>query len=109
MLRDSGHYLNILSSDWSLSSTGLEVANGLTSWTNVVYYKIAHALGRGPGYSLVAVEPNGAQLARVLELVAQGDIRPVVDSARPIQEAAAAHAYLEQGKASGKVVLQVVP
>ena len=56
---------------------------------------------------MVAVEPNGAQLTRVLELVAQGDIRPVVDSTRPLQEAAAAHAYLEQGTAAGKVVLQV--
>ena len=57
--------------------------------------------------SNVRVEGGAADTDATLELVAQGDIRPVVDSTRPLQEAAAAHAYLEQGTAAGKVVLQV--
>jgi hypothetical protein len=32
-----GHYLNILSSDWSLSPLGAEVANGFTSWLNAAW------------------------------------------------------------------------
>jgi alcohol dehydrogenase len=102
-----GHYLNILSSDWSLSDSGAEVANGFTSWFNVVWYKIAHALGQGPAYNLIAVVPNGAQLSRVLQLVADGSIRPIIDSKYHLKSAAEAHAHLEQGHVAGKVVLLI--
>jgi NADPH:quinone reductase-like Zn-dependent oxidoreductase len=47
------------------------------------------------------------ELRTVLKLVAQGRLRVVVDRVFPLQECAAAHEYLEQGKQFGKVVLSV--
>jgi len=45
--------------------------------------------------------------AAVYELVASGRVRPVVDRAFPLEEAAAAHEYLESGRQFGKVVLTI--
>ncbi len=47
------------------------------------------------------------ELRTVLKLVAQGRLKPIVDKVFPLQECAAAHAYLEAGKQFGKVVLGV--
>ncbi|MGI8754264.1 MAG: quinone oxidoreductase family protein [Acidimicrobiales bacterium] len=44
-------------------------------------------------------------IARLIGLVASGDLRVVVDRTFPLAEAAAAHAYLEDRKAFGRVVL----
>jgi zinc-binding alcohol dehydrogenase/oxidoreductase len=45
--------------------------------------------------------------AAVYELVASGKVRPVVDRAFPLEDAAAAHEYLESGRQFGKVVLTI--
>jgi NADPH:quinone reductase-like Zn-dependent oxidoreductase len=47
------------------------------------------------------------ELRTVLKLVAQGLLKPIVDKVFPLEECAAAHAYLESGKQFGKVVLTV--
>jgi NADPH:quinone reductase-like Zn-dependent oxidoreductase len=47
------------------------------------------------------------ELRTVLKLVAQGRLKPVVDKIFPLQECAAAHAYLENASQFGKVVLTV--
>ena len=44
----------------------------------------------------------------VWPLVAQGKLRPVIDRAFPLAEAAAAHARMEAGEHIGKIVLQVI-
>jgi zinc-binding alcohol dehydrogenase/oxidoreductase len=41
------------------------------------------------------------------ELVASGRARPIVDRVFPLEEAAAAHEYLESGRQFGKVVLKI--
>jgi NADPH:quinone reductase-like Zn-dependent oxidoreductase len=41
------------------------------------------------------------------ELVARGAARPIVDRIFPLEEAAAAHAYLEEGRQFGKVILSI--
>ena len=45
--------------------------------------------------------------AAVLDLVASGRARPVVDRVFPLDEVAAAHEYLESGEQLGKVVLTI--
>ena len=45
--------------------------------------------------------------AGVYELVASGRARPIVDRVFPLEEAAAAHEYLESGRQFGKVVLTI--
>jgi NADPH:quinone reductase-like Zn-dependent oxidoreductase len=41
------------------------------------------------------------------DLVARGAAKPIVDRAFPLEEAAAAHTYLEEGRQFGKVVLTI--
>ncbi len=47
------------------------------------------------------------ELRTVLKLVAQGRLKPVVDKVFRLEDCAAAHQYLEDGKQFGKVVLSV--
>ena len=48
-----------------------------------------------------------SELHTVMKLVSAGHLKPVVDRIFPLQEAAAAHAYLESGQQFGKVVLRI--
>jgi len=48
-----------------------------------------------------------SELHTIMKLVSAGHLKPVVDRIFPLQEAAAAHAYLESGQQFGKVVLKV--
>jgi NADPH:quinone reductase-like Zn-dependent oxidoreductase len=47
------------------------------------------------------------ELRTVLQLVAQGRLKPIVDKVWPLHDAIAAHNYLERAKQFGKVVLTV--
>ncbi len=50
---------------------------------------------------------NAADLAELVGMAERGDIRPVVDRTFPLADAAAAMSFVEEGRASGKVL--VVP
>jgi NADPH:quinone reductase-like Zn-dependent oxidoreductase len=58
-------------------------------------------------YSFLFVHPDGVQLAEISELLQTGKIRPVIDKVFPFDEAKEALAYLEKGRAKGKVVVQI--
>jgi NADPH:quinone reductase-like Zn-dependent oxidoreductase len=49
-----------------------------------------------------------SELHTIMKLVAAGRLKPIVDRVFPLQEAAAAHTYLESGQQFGKVVLKVL-
>ncbi len=66
-----------------------------------------HAKKRGVEYSFVFVHPDGSQLAEISELLKAGSIRPVIDKVFPFDQAKEALAYLEKGRAKGKVVVQM--
>ena len=68
---------------------------------------IRRARKRGVAYSFLFVHPDGGQLAEIGELLGAGRIRPVIDKAFPFDQAKEALAYLEQGRAKGKVVVQM--
>lgn len=68
---------------------------------------IRQARKRGIEYSFLFVRPDGDQLARIGELLQAGSIRPVIDKIFPFGEAKEALAYLENGRARGKVVVQI--
>jgi NADPH:quinone reductase-like Zn-dependent oxidoreductase len=59
-------------------------------------------------YSFLFVRPDGPQLAKIGELLETSRIRPVIDRVVPFVQAKEALAYLEQGRAKGKVVVQMV-
>jgi len=58
-------------------------------------------------YSFLFVHPDGGQLAEIGELLKMGSIRPVIDRVFPFDQAKEALAYLEKGRAKGKVVVQL--
>jgi NADPH:quinone reductase-like Zn-dependent oxidoreductase len=68
---------------------------------------IRRAGARGIRYSFLFVRPDGGQLAKIGELLEAGVIRPVIDKVFPFDQAKEALAYLEKGRAKGKVVVQI--
>jgi NADPH:quinone reductase-like Zn-dependent oxidoreductase len=68
---------------------------------------IRHARKRGVEYSFLFVRPDGSQLAEIGELLKVGRIRPVIDKVFSFEHVKEALAYLEKGRAKGKVVVQM--
>jgi NADPH:quinone reductase-like Zn-dependent oxidoreductase len=67
--------------------------------------RLAHK--RQVDYSFFFVRPDGDQLAEIGELLKAQRIRPVIDKVFPFDQAKDALAYLAQGRAKGKVVVQM--
>ncbi|HEX6639829.1 MAG TPA: zinc-binding dehydrogenase, partial [Thermoanaerobaculia bacterium] len=51
------------------------------------------------------IEATRAFERDVLPLLAAGRVRPIIDRAFPLEDAAAAHAYVESNASFGKVLL----
>ncbi len=62
---------------------------------------------RGVDYSFLFARPDGDQLARIGKLIETQRIRPVIDKVFPFEQAKEALEYLAQGRARGKVVVQM--
>ncbi|HEU4538997.1 MAG TPA: NADP-dependent oxidoreductase, partial [Polyangiaceae bacterium] len=58
-------------------------------------------------YEYLFMHPDGAQLERIGRLSADGKVSVVVDRTYPLEDVRAALAYLETGRARGKIVLTV--
>lgn len=65
----------------------------------LVFFKNLSILGSTMG--------SNHELARVLDLVGSGDLRPVVDRVLPFEDIADAHRHLEDRSAVGKTVLEL--
>jgi NADPH:quinone reductase-like Zn-dependent oxidoreductase len=59
------------------------------------------------GYSFLLMSANGDQLREITSLVESGTIRPVVDRVFPFESTKEALAYVDTGRAKGKVVVKV--
>ena len=68
---------------------------------------VAKAKARGVGYSFLFMRADGSQLTQIAKLIDAGVIRPVVDRVFPFAQTAEALAYVETGRAKGKVVVKV--
>ncbi|MGL3210165.1 NADP-dependent oxidoreductase [Bradyrhizobium sp. BR 1433] len=68
---------------------------------------VGRAKKRGVAYSFLFVHPDGGQLAEIGELLKAGRIRPVIDKVFPFEQAKEPLAYLDKGRAKGKVVVQI--
>lgn len=58
-------------------------------------------------YSFLLMRAEGGQLAQIARLIDAGVIRPVVDKVFPFARTAEALAYVETGRAKGKIVVTV--
>lgn len=59
-------------------------------------------------YSFLFVYPDGSQLAEIGKLLEMKTIVPVIDKVFPFEQTKEALAYLEAGRAKGKVVIKVI-
>jgi NADPH:quinone reductase-like Zn-dependent oxidoreductase len=59
----------------------------------------------GVSYSFLFMQANGAQLRELAALYDAGQLRPVIDTTFPFDQTPDALAYVEQGRANGKVVI----
>jgi NADPH:quinone reductase-like Zn-dependent oxidoreductase len=62
---------------------------------------------RGVGFSFLFMTANGSQLREITRLFDAGVIRPVVDRVFPFESTNEAMAYVEAGRAKGKVVVKL--
>jgi NADPH:quinone reductase-like Zn-dependent oxidoreductase len=58
-------------------------------------------------YSFLFMKANGRQLREITRLFEAGIVRPVLDRVFPFEQANEAMAYVESGRAKGKVVIKV--
>ncbi|MBP2535867.1 NADP-dependent oxidoreductase [Agrobacterium tumefaciens] len=68
---------------------------------------LKRAKSRGIDYSFLFMRAEGQQLREIAKLIDNGAIRPVVDKVFPFARTADALAYVETGRAKGKVVVSV--
>jgi NADPH:quinone reductase-like Zn-dependent oxidoreductase len=61
----------------------------------------------GVDYSFLFMKASGGQLREITPLIDAGAIRPVVDKVFPFESTNEAMAYVEAGRAKGKVVIKV--
>lgn len=65
------------------------------------------ARSRGVGYAFLFMKANGAQLREIAGLIDEGAVRPVIDKVFPFESTNEALAYVESGRARGKVVIKM--
>ena len=65
------------------------------------------AQGRKVGYSFLFMKASGSQLRQITALIESGVICPVIDKVFPFESTNEALAYVESGRAKGKVVIKV--
>ena len=61
----------------------------------------------GVDYSFLFMQANGKQLSEIGKLIEAGVIRPIIDKVFPFEQTNDAMAYVESGRAKGKVVVKV--
>ena len=69
---------------------------------------IRQAKKRDAEYSFLFMHPDGQQLGEISKLIEAGHIVSVIDKVFPFEQTKDALAYLEQGRAKGKVVVKMI-
>jgi alcohol dehydrogenase len=59
------------------------------------------------GFSFLFMKANGAQLKEITSLINSGTIKPVIDKVFPFESIKEAMAYVESGRAKGKVAVKL--
>ena len=85
---------------------------GLNAILKVVMFFLSFTTKRkarrvGVDYSFLFMKADGNQLSKITDLINSGIIRPVMDKVFPFDKANDALAYVEGGRAKGKVVIKM--
>ena len=86
--------------------------HGLNLFLRLVMYLLSRGVRKkakslGVRYSFLFMRAQGQQLSEITSLIESGVIRPTVDKVFPFEKTADALAYVETGRAKGKVVIRV--
>jgi NADPH:quinone reductase-like Zn-dependent oxidoreductase len=74
----------------------------------IISYRIrSRARRAGVGYRYLFMHPSGSDLAQLAELIEQGKLKVTVDKTYPFANISDALAYVESGRAKGKVVVTI--
>ncbi|WP_223545384.1 NADP-dependent oxidoreductase [Pseudomonas sp. A-B-19] len=85
---------------------------GLSGFLKLVMRLLSHGIRkkakrRGVSYSFLYMTASGEQLRKITALIDSRVIRPVVDRVFPFESTPEALAYVETGRAKGKVIVKV--
>ena len=109
VLKPGGHLLSISGPPTPALAAARGLAWPLRQVLRLLSCSIRHKASKNGGaYSFVFMRADGAQLREITSLVESGAIRPVVDKVFPFQDTDKALAYVDSGRAKGKVVVQMV-
>jgi NADPH:quinone reductase-like Zn-dependent oxidoreductase len=109
VLKPGGHLISISGPP----TPAFAVARGLAWPLQQVLRLLSFGIRRkakknGGEYSFVFMRADGAQLREITSLIESGAIHPVVDKVFPFQDTHKALAYVDSGRAKGKVVVQMI-
>jgi NADPH:quinone reductase-like Zn-dependent oxidoreductase len=85
---------------------------GLNPFLKLVMHQLSRGIRKkakslGLRYSFLFMRAQGQQLSEITALIESGVIRPVIDKVYPFEKTGDALAYVEAGRAKGKVVIKV--
>jgi alcohol dehydrogenase len=108
VLRPGGQLISISGPPDAAFARSLGASWVLRMIMGVLSYGIrAKAKRRQAHYSFLFMRANGGQLSEIMSLIDDGIIRPVVDRVFPFASTKEAMAYVESGRAKGKVVVSL--
>jgi NADPH:quinone reductase-like Zn-dependent oxidoreductase len=85
---------------------------GLNAFLKLVFTMLSRGIRKkaeklGLRYSFLFMRAEGQQLAEITKLIEAGIVKPVLDKVFPFEKTGEALAYVEAGRAKGKVVIKV--
>jgi NADPH:quinone reductase-like Zn-dependent oxidoreductase len=110
VLKPGGRLISISGppdSDFARDIGASWIVNGIMRFLS--YRVRSKAKRQRVNYSFLFMRANGDQLSEITALIDSGIIRPVMDRVFPFESTDEALAYVEAGRARGKVVVQVRP
>ena len=87
----------------SLTSKGIYVTT--QPLPKVLLKNLSSLLSRKQA-KVILMQPNGEDLAYLTRLIQGGKLRSIIDRTYPLSEVAKAHAYSQEGHATGKIVIR---
>lgn len=108
ILKPGGHLISISGPPTPAFATARGLAWPLKQVMRLLSHGIrSKAKQKGVTYSFVFMRADGAQLGTITSLVESGAIVPVIDRVFPFEDTQGALAHVENGRAKGKVVVEL--
>lgn len=108
ILRHGGKIVSLIGPLDAAFATSRQLNLVLKFIFRLISRKIMRLAGkRNVTYSFLFVRPDGRQLSEIGTLLESEHIHPVIDKVFPFEEAREALEYLSQGRARGKVIVQL--